>query len=549
MHKLIIIILVFLVCQFPAYGRSSTDSLMRQLENVIAERDVYVDKKEVSLRQAQERVRLAPTDTDRFDALLHLFDQFYSYNTDSAYNVSTKLNLLALEIGDPDLIAHARMKRANILMSVSMFHEALELMDSVKYEYLPEYLHPYYFHLKRTLYGGLADFAAFGSEKTAYDRLTNAYRDSIMSVNTPGSLGYVLTQADYINSGGAPGEAVDLLKGYIAENELSEHDRAICAYILSESYSKLGDKASQKEQLLISAIYDLESATREYISLRKLALLLYEEGDLKRAYEFMTIALDDAAKCNSRQRIIELNDVFPQINGFYIETIQNQKKHLARTIAAIVVLLLMLIIVLFLMRRQMLKTGRAKKELEIAYSQLNQTSEQLRLSIENLNRANNDIAEISKLKEVYICQYMSRCIEYIDKLDAYRKTIAKLIRNGKIKDIERIVKSTTLADEEMKAFYDQFDKTFLDLFPAFIDELNGLLIPGERITLKREGCLNTELRVLALIRLGITDSEKIAAFLRCSVATIYTYRTRIRNKAKGERNRLEQEIGRIGRQQ
>ena len=143
---------------------------------------------------------------------------------------------------------------------------------------------------------------------------------------------------------------------------------------------------------------------------------------------------------------------------------------------------------------------------------------------------------------------MNQSLQHIEMLETYRKSIAKLVNNAKYDDLKKLVKSTKAVEDELKAFYDQFDKTFLNLFPTFVEDFNALLLPEEAIVPKKAGTLNTELRIFALIRLGITDSDKIAKFLRYSLTTIYNYRTKVRNKAKGDRNRLESEVAKIGRQ-
>lgn len=546
--KSIILYLILMLCgQTASASDLPTDSLLKELDDVIAHRDVYLAQKEQRLKDLDAAYHAAANDRERFDVLIQLYGEYHPFNADSAYNISLRLETVAARTGDQTLITNARMNRANILSATGMYHETLALIDSIRLETLPEYLHPYYFHIKRTVYGRLADYAAFGPEKEYYSKLTCDYRDSIMAVNAPNTLAHVITLADSYNTAGQPQAALDALNRFMSENELSEHEKAICAWTLSESYAKLGNRDKQKEQLLISSISDLKSSVREYVSLRQLALLLYEEGDLNRAYEFMTIAVDDAAKCNARQRIVELNDSYPKINGIYVETVHKQKKILERTIMTITVLSLILLALLLYMRKQMQHIAKARKEIEEAYDRLNEVTEQLKASNCKLSDANNAIAEISELKEVYIGRYMDQCIVYIEKLDGYRKSIGKLINSGKSEDLKKLVKSTAVIDDELKAFYDQFDKTFLNLFPSFVQDLNSLLRPEEAIVPKKEGSLSPELRIFALIRLGINDSEKIAKFLKYSLTTIYNYRTKVRNKAKGDRNILESEVMKIGR--
>lgn len=493
--------------------------------------------------------QLLSTDDDRkrFDILNHLYDSYVPFNTDSAYNINVRREAIARRIGDKTFLLNTRLNRAGILCATGMYHECLAIMDSVNIDSLPDYLRPYYYYIKRTLYGRMADYAAFPAYKSTYLRLTNLYRDSIMRTNTPGTLAYVITRADSLNVNGFPSEAIKLLTGFMRDNKLSEHENAMCAYTLSEAYGQIGNKELQKRNLIISAISDMKSAVREYVSLRQLALLLYKEGDLDRAYRFMTIAIEDAAECNARQRIIELNDTYPIINEVYVATVQKQKKTLENYIIIIAVLVVLLVVMIFCMWKQMIKRKHAHKELEAAYARQNKLTEELRDSNKKLTEANYAIAENSELKEVYIGRYMDQCLGFIDKFDTYRKSLNTLAKAGKLDELRRVLKSSSIVDEELKAFYDQFDRTFLSLFPTFVEDFNALLLPEEAIVPKKEGTLNTELRIYALIRLGITDSEQIAKFLRYSLTTIYNYRTKVRNKAKGERNELETEIFNIGR--
>lgn len=546
-QKIWILISLLCICWLPASGETTTDSLMKQLDDVIANRDTYLKQKEARLSELHGQLRANKNERERFDILNRLYDEYHPFNTDSAYNISIRQEAIARRLGDKSLLQNARMNRAKIFGATGMYHECLRVMDSLRVDSLPEYLHAYYYHIKRTIYGRMADYAAFPADKSRYSHITNLYRDSIIRANQPGTLPHVITKADYLNVNGSPEEAIKLMEAFMHNNKLSEHDKAICAWTLSEAYGETGERELQKENLIISAISDLKSSVREYISLRQLALLLYMEGDLDRAYRFMTIAVDDAAKCNARQRIIELNDTYPKINGIYVETVRKQKDTLEICIIVIAVLALLLVVMLFYMRKQMIRIKHNHKELGAAYERQNRLTEELRDSNRKLTEANYAIAENSELKEIYIGKYMDQCIVYIEKLDTYRKSLNSLVKSGKSDELKQSLKSSSIIDDELKTFYDQFDKTFLSLFPSFVEDFNSLLLPEEAIIPKKEGSLNTELRIYALIRLGITDSEKIARFLRYSLTTIYNYRTRVRNKAKGNRNELETEILNIGR--
>lgn len=545
--RLILILCILGICPARASEKTAADSLLAELDKVVASRGLYLAEKEKKLSELRGGLSSAKNLRTEFDALQRLFDEFHPYNSDSAYAYSVRQEAVAAKMGEAEAIARARMNRANVLCATGMYHEALELLDSIGMTGVAENLRPYYFHTKRTVYGRMADYSAFEPEKRKYAALTGMYRDSLMAVNSRESLAYVITKADKLNVGGAPQEAIDVLASYMSGRELSEHEKAICAWTLSESYAKLGNVGMQKEQLILSAIADMKSAVREYVSLRQLALLLYEDGDLDRAYKYMGIAVDDATKCDARQRIVELNDSYPMLNGIYVETVESQKEKLVWAIVVIALLSVALAVLLVCMRRQMRGMADTRREIEEAYLRLNELTDRLQMSNRMLSEANSDIAEISELKEVYIGKYMDLCLGYIDKLDAYRKSVGKLLNVDKLDELRKEVRSTALIDEELKSFYDQFDKTFLSLFPSFVEDFNRLLQPEEAIVPKKEGALNAELRIFALIRLGISDSGKIAKFLRYSLTTIYNYRTKVRNKARGDRNSLEEEVLKIGR--
>lgn len=560
----IYILLLTAVCtavQIAAAEHTEVDSLLAELDKVLEEREIYVQRKTERLDSLKNLLGAARNDDERFEMLGRLYTEYHSFNADSAYMLSLRQLEIAQRTGNRNQRLNALLNRANILSSTGMYHETLQLLDSLDREGLPHYLRPYLYHTKRTLYGYLAAYAAFSPERAHYEEMTDLYRDSLLVANPPGSLFHVLIKADRLNVHNRPQEAVDMLQNYIAANDLSEHDKAICAWTLSESYGLLGDTENRKKQLLISSIADMKSAVREYLSLRQLALLLYDEGDLDRAYHFLTIAVEDAAKCNARQRIVELNDIYPMVNGIYVNMVRNQKKNLELRLSIITVLSVLLVLALLFMRKQMQRVAAGRRAVEEANTRLHDSNRLLSESNERLNETNaclqqsnaklqqaySEIAEISELKEVYICRYMDQSIGYIEMLDGFRRHVGKLLNSGKIDELRRLAKSTALVDEELKAFYDRFDETFLGLFPDFVDDFNNLLLPGEAILPRKAGALNTELRIFALIRLGITDSDKIAKFLRYSLSTIYNYRTKVRNKARGDRNLLEQQVARLGK--
>ena len=299
--------------------------------------------------------------------------------------------------------------------------------------------------------------------------------------------------------------------------------------------------------MILSSIADMKSAVREYISLRKLAVLLYQEGDIDRAYSYLKLCMDDAVFCNARLRILEILQIFPLINDTYQQKAEKQQEQMKWALVSISLLSIFLLIAIFYVYKQMKRVAAARHEVIDANKRLKELNEELHRYNLQLKEANHIIAENSYLKEEYIGRYMDQCSVYLEKMDNYRRSLGKIAATGKVDELYKNIKSSKFIEEELKEFYANFDNTFLQLFPTFVEDFNTLLAEGEQIYPKVNERMSTELRIFALIRLGITDSVKIAQFLRYSVTTIYNYRTKVRNKAAGDRDQLEQEVMKIGK--
>lgn len=308
----------------------------------------------------------------------------------------------------------------------------------------------------------------------------------------------------------------------------------------------LGDREKEKRELIVSAINDMETGVKEYVSLRKLALLLYREGDVKHAYDYLGICLEDARECNARLRILEINDIFPIVNEVYLDTIALQQNRIKWGLVLVCLMSAVLMFAVYYIYREKKKVEDARRSVAEMNTRLNNLNGDLKSTNLRLVDANNAIKENSCLKEEFIARYMHQCTLYIEKIDKYQKAISRVAVTKQLDELKKISKTLPTSEAEARAFYDNFDDTFLKLFPTFVKDFNALLMPEEAIIPKTQGKLNTELRIFALIRLGITDSVKIAQFLRYSVTTIYNYRTRVRNKALGNRDLLEAELMKIG---
>lgn len=533
-------ILLLLICLAPfcISAKTRLDSLLLELDKTVLNYQYYSDLKEDRLHQLKDSLRLTLVDEQKYWICAKLFDEYTPYKSDSALAYARRKLVIAERLKNSWRINDSRLNLASVMGTVGMYKEAMDIISKVNINEAKD-LKGYYFHIYRTIYGLMADYAASSQEKKEYENITNAYRDSLLVVNAASSGTHLVVKADQMLVEKRYDEALKLLLNYFPTITQNKHEKAYIAYSIAMAYQGKRLKTKEKEWFAISAINDLETATKEYVSLRSLAVLLFESGDVDRAYAYMKRSFDDALFCNARQRTFEVSKMMPIIDKAYQKAADSRARLMMITLISISILLILLIISIILVYRQMKKVGVARRNELEANRRLNEVNRELQ-------QINHHLTESNVIKEEYIGRYMDQCSEYIDKIDEFRRKLNKTAANGKLDDVVKMLKSKELVDNELKEFYHNFDITFLQLFPTFVEEFGDLLIDNEYTQLKPGQLLSTELRVYALIRLGITDSVKISHFLRCSLSTVYNYRSRIRNKAKGTRENFEEQVSKIG---
>lgn len=524
---------------------------LKELDKVVKSPEKYIQRKEEQLAKWKLQRQQVQTDEQRMKIDALLADQYKTYIADSALYFAQEQLRLAEQLGED--VDKSRMLLAEIRIITGMYRESMDLLAEVDRSSLSEGSLGDYYHLYQNLYGAMRDYAIGEELQREYERKMALYQDSLLMLSPKGSDDYVLVKADQWMRQGEYQRALELLLPYYATLDPDSREMGYTAYAVANVYRHMGEKEKEKDYLIVSALSDLKCGVKEYISLRELATLLYEEGDIRRAYTYMRRAMEDAAFCNARLRTIEVSQVLPIINEAYRLQREKQQRQMSVYLLCISILALFLILLAFYLRRQMKRLALAKREVGKANEQLKLLNEKLqvlntRLADSNtrLQLTNQNLAEVNYIKEAYIGRFLDLCSTYIGKLDTYRRSLNKKAMNGQTEELFRELKSTQFVEEELEEFYANFDTAFLRLFPDFVQEFNALLAEGEEVMLKPGELLNTELRIFALIRLGITDSNKIAQFLRYSLKTIYNYRTKMRNKARGVRDDFEQEVMHIG---
>ncbi len=499
-------VLFFALLLLVACGKqdSSLDELDALIKNHQAVQEQYQARLD-SIRAEYHSDQM--TDEERFGYCGQFFDMYRGFNLDSQYVYVQERVELASRLANRRYMQTARMNKAEVLMRSGMYHEAVLCLDSVSAFPIEPAYQPYHYHLRRTLYGLMEDFSITDSEKKRYHQLTQDYRDSIMRVEEKGSFIHELVRADALYADGLYDEALALLENYESTIGIEANQVGLLAITRAQIYRALGNRAEEKLQLIISASVDLKGAVREYIALRELAELLYYEGDIEHAYHYMACAIKDANESNMRSRSFEISTIYPIVEQAH----QRQEVIRARMLYGLIISITMLAGLLSLF---LIYSARKRRQLE----------------------------KSNQIKTVYIGHYMEMASLLIERFDNWRRTLNQSIKSGDTKRVQTEIASQRFTQTQLNTFYQDFDEAFLAIFPDFVDKVKDLLVDGTEFRVKEGEKLNTDLRVLCCIRLGITDSTQIASFLRYSLSTIYNSRTRMRNLAKGNRDEFEQKV-------
>ena len=543
--KKLLFIMGYFILSMPLFANNDIDSLLKVLDSSVDNYQVFSNQKEEQLNKLKELLRYTNNDDQRYKICGQLYDDYKSYKSDSALTYAQKKLQIAEKMNNRWNLTDAKLNLASIMGTSGMYKESMDILETINIQDNPD-LKAYYFHVYRTVYGFMADYTVSTREKERYNKLVSNFRDSLLVVNPPNSETHIMVKTDQLIANKKSDEAIKILLSYYPTIKNDKHTRAIIAFCISVTYQKQQNRENEKKWLIISAINDIQSATKDYISLRSLAFLLYKEGDIDRAYKYIKRSLEDALFCNARLRTYEISQMLPIIDQAYQHQSQARQRQLIISLISISLLSVFLLIAVLSVYRQMRKLSVARKDLSQANKLLNDLNKELSETNKLLKHSNETLSEANLIKEEYIGRYMDQCSAYIDKLDDYRRLLNKTATAGKIDDLIQTIKSKQFIEDELKEFYTNFDSTFLQLFPTFVEEFSALLVDNEEIQLKSGELLNTELRIFALIRLGISDSVKISHFLRYSLSTIYNYRTKLRNKSAVPRDEFESYVMKIG---
>lgn len=516
-----------------AISEAQLDSVLQLLDNEIQRADAFRRNKEERISLLRDELARARSDEMRLSLMHSLYDEYSSYQNDSATNYANSMIALADKTGNAVEAATARMSLLDSYLTVGFFKEASEIDAVIDSSVLPVERRAEYYRLRARLFQNLESYVDRDSKLGAqYAAERSAAYDSIIALTAPGSYAHdeALLERELVYKN-LPELAVTTRLGFLQRPELSDHDRAINYSILGSVHQWNNKPDDAAYYYACSALYDLRSNTRETTASKDLAALMLERGDIARANRYIHFALDDANFFNSRLRFIEINAVLPRIEMARYDWLDSQRWALIFIVVLVCVLLAVASIL-------WLKLRRRNRRLAASHDEINRKNDALEDVNASLRRVNDELRETTEIKDQYIMQSLYSNTDFVDEVESKLTKAVSRLKARQYDELGRILYSIGVKQERQR-MYISFDTAFLKLFPNFIEEFNKLFDEEHRIAVDGDGPLPTEIRIFALLRLGISNPVDVARYLNLSVNTVYVYKTRIKAKARVPKNEFD----------
>ena len=511
-----------------------SDEIFQQLNQAINNKERYIAIKEQNIRNIKHLLTLENlTPGQQYDINRKLFEEYKKYCADSAIVYIRKNRDIALQLADTVRFAETSIQLSWLYSTTGLYIEASELLRSVNRQQLHGALLSDYFET----YSSFCSRYGQSNNSATYYQRSETYRDSLLMSLDRQSLRYRIEFAAQQAFRNPAATSEDTLLELLEEDN-NTPERAYIAWLIGYLHRQKGNIELYKKYCAISAISDIEHSIRDNASFQSLALIYYEQGDIAAANQFIHLAVDDALFCNVRYRISEASTYYPIISEIYQGQRKTQMTRLYASLIVISILLIVLAISLIVFYRQNQRLSHLSLELSQVNQKLNELNHQL-------IAANNSLQESNLVKEEYITHFFDVCSAYVDKLESYLRIMNKHAKQDRIAEMLKIL-DHTLIKQELEELYKKFDSIFLNLYPTFVEDFNAVRSEQDKIVLRHGELMNTELRIFALIRLGISDSVKIASFLRYSLSAIYNYRVKARKHCKADKKTFEDLVMKMG---
>ena len=526
MRHLIIIIITLMIQ--PIYVKGDNNQLYKQLDAALAQRAHYVELKEKSLNEIKQGAKYVTSNEDKLKLYEQLANEYKAYEYDSAMTYVNKGLLLAQKSNNILFNKRFRLSQTRLLITRGFYAEAKEILQKIAPQ---EDSHNYQFLYYYTLYELYNNWAAY-CENNEFSKNYNQKKMEYLkkaielSPKKDAFYYYLMGELYYFSNYPNYNKTIQYYKKALNMEKGNSRLHAMTAFALSEVYKKANNLELMEHYLLVAAISDVTSATKENVALQDIALFIYKHKtrSLNKAQEYINLSLEDAYTYKSRLRRIEISSKLQLITNAYTDDIKTTNRLLNIALLVIILLLLGVGISSLFIRKKNRLLKQKKDEISATSDKMEKLNGQLHL-------INDELKDTNQKRERLVKVYIDLCYKNIERNQKLRTLAVRKIKANQSKELLSLLSSSSSTEKENKEFLTEFDKAFLSLYPTFVSELNQQLTESAHIQLKENGEMPPILRVCALLRLGITESSKIAGILSYSPQTVYNYRSILKNNA------------------
>ena len=526
MRHLIVIIITLMIQ--PIYIKGDNNQLYKQLDAALAQRAHYVELKEKSLNEIKQGAKYVTSNEDKLKLYEQLANEYKAYEYDSAMTYVNKGLILAQKSNNIFFNKRFQLSQTRLLITRGFYAEAKEILQKIEPKEEPRDYQFLYYYTMYGLYNNWSTYCENNEFSKNYDLKKVEYLKKAieLSPKKDAFYYYLMGELYYFSNHPNNNKTIQYYKKALSMEKTNSRLHAMTAFALSEVYQKANNLELMEHYLLVAAISDVTSATKENVALQDIALFIYKHKtrSLNKAQEYINLSLEDAYTYKSRLRRIEISSKLQLITNAYTDDIKTTNRLLNIALLVIILLLLGVGISSLFIRKKNRLLKQKKDEISATSDKMEKLNGQLHL-------INDELKDTNQKRERLVKVYIDLCYKNIERNQKLRTLAVRKIKANQSKELLSLLSSSSSTEKENKEFLTEFDKAFLSLYPTFVSELNQQLTESAHIQLKENGEMPPILRVCALLRLGITESSKIAGILSYSPQTVYNYRSILKNNA------------------
>ena len=519
---------VIMIFSFAILSSANNAALLQKLDSVIEASETIVAEKNKKIATLKQMAAKENNTALLLERYRELSEEYYVFKFDSAKVYVEKGLALEKKVQNSRYIVTNTIMKAKLLSIGGLYSEAINTLNTIEQDSLGEQNMTFDYNIAySTIYSYWADYCNDDTYSPIYRERSNAYLKTAIANIDKNNAAYDYYMGEYhVYIDKDDDKALKHYFRTLEKNGMTSRVYAMASFAIANNYSAHENMEKYEEYLIKACICDILCCTKENLAIQDLAMHLFKQDNenIERARVYINTAMDDAKSYNNRLRILEISQKLPIIVSTYHKRLTTQNSTLMYAVWGISLLVVTMIVLLYFFVRQNKLLSKRRHELHVSNNMLTETNERL-------NRANEQLLDTNRKREGLAKLYIDLCAKYIDKMAKFQVMVQRKIKANQINELMSYVSSSRLNYEDADTFMKRFDEAFLNLYPSFVTEFNALLKEDEQVITKNPHSLTTELRIFALIRLGVKESSEIAALLYYTPRTIYNYRSAFKNKA------------------